>query len=144
MIVIAGVVERIHARLGVMLHLTIDEAVTVVGARQDGVKIKNGNVGERVIRQPVVDEPIVEGACIGGVGRIGEGRSGDDNKEFVGAGGEIFEDGVVDIFCAADGHIFVGAGRVVGVAIQVGIREAGFEHNDLVFAAGVSQSASVV
>ena len=116
-----------------------------IGIGEHVVEIKDGHVVERVVilAQPVVHQPLVEGARVGRIGRVAQWRRGDDNKELIRAGGKIFQDFVVDIFRSTHRHIFVSARRIIWIPVQFRVRETGFEHDDLVLAAGVRQAARV-
>jgi len=50
---------------------------------QDIVEIEHGDIGVRIILEPVVDQPLIESPGVGCVGRIGERRGGDGDEELV-------------------------------------------------------------
>ena len=114
-------------------------------AGQDIVKVEDGHIieGVTVLGQPVVHQPLVEGAGVGGVGGVGERRGGDDDEEFIGTCREVLQDFVIDIFGVTYRQPAIRRGRVVGIPSQGRVGEAGFEHDDLVLAAGIRQCARV-
>ncbi len=122
------------------------------------VKVENKDVMVRVGFQPIVEQPVVERAGVGrrlGAGlEIRQRRRGDDDEELVLVGGKVGQQVVVDALGVAHGVIrgpgaFATEGigarrrRVVRLATQVGVGEAGLEHDDLVLAAGVAAQARV-
>ena len=142
---VGGVERGILPRREGVLDIPAGKAVVAIRPGQDGVEIKDRHVGRRVVvlGQPVVDQPLVEGTRILGIGGVGDGRGGDDHEELIGPGGKILQDLVVDVLGVAHRVIAALAGRVIGAAIQVGVGEAGFEQDDLVLAAGVSEQTGV-
>ena len=125
-------------------------------AGQHVVEVEHEDVVVRVAVKPVVGQPVVEGTGVGGVGRVLHRGGCDRDKQLVGPGLEVLQD--VDIDALGVGYRVVarvtvlapqrvavdGRHRVVGVALEIGVRVAGLEHYHLVLATGVVGQPGVV
>jgi hypothetical protein len=128
-VVIAGRVSQGIFVAEDMFNCAIIPAVMRFFPGQHVVEVKDSYIvqGVVILRQPIVNQPFIESTGVGGVGSVRKWRGGDDDEQLVGAGGEVLQDGILDVFSPADGHFSVTPGRVVGVAVKIRVGEAGFE-----------------